>query len=186
MPFETLNKFLATLTLIADIKLCLFLILSIFIFAFHMKSKLYEKLLSFVSKNILLFGFILTTFGTIASLFYSEVAHLVPCSLCWYQRLFLFPQAILFGIAYIRKDRNILDYSIVLTSIGLLIGAYHILVQLGFSLPVPCSVNALTSCATKNFTYYGFVTIPVMSFTAFASLLLLLIIAKVKKPGFFS
>lgn len=180
MNFEILNKFLATLTLIGDIGLVLFLIVSLVLFAFHKKNKPFEKLLTFASKNVLLFGFLITIFGSVCSLFYSEVANLPPCSLCWYQRLFLFPQTILFGIAYVRKDKAILDYALSLTLVGTLIAAYHVFVQMGFALPVPCSVNSLVSCATKDFEYFGYITIPMMSLTAFAGLLTLICIGKKK------
>lgn len=180
MNFEILNKFLATLTLIGDIGLVLFLIASIVMFAFSIKCKSFEALMAFASKHILLFGFLITLFGSVCSLFYSEVVQLPPCSLCWYQRLFLFPQAILFGIAYARKDKNILHYTLPLTIIGALIAAYHVFVQMGFGLPVPCSVNSLVSCATKDFEYFGYITIPMMSLTAFAGLLTLQVIGKKK------
>ena len=181
MNFEFLNKFLAGLTLVGDIGIALFLLASLTLFAFHKKFQPLEKLQAFASENILLLGFAITLFGTVASLFYSEVAHLPPCTLCWYQRIFLFSQAILFGIAYARKDRNILNFTFVLTGIGLTIAVYHVLVQSGFSLPVPCSVNSLTSCATKEFQYFGFITIPVMSLTSYISLFILHGIAKMKK-----
>lgn len=181
MNFEIINKFLATLTLAGDLGLLLFGIACMAVFGFHIKIKPLHTLLAFVSKNALLFAFMLTLFGSVCSIFYSEVVHLPPCSLCWYQRLFLFPQVFLFGLAYARKDRNIFDYTLVLTTVGLFIAAYHILVQSGISLPTPCSINSLVSCAQKDFEYFGYITIPVMSFTSFASLLVLTLIAKKQK-----
>src|SRR3989339_1933832 len=59
----------------------------------------------FVSRAAIL-SFIVVFFGTASSLFYSEFAHFTPCTLCWWQRVFLYPQVILFAIVIWKRYKN--------------------------------------------------------------------------------
>ncbi|OIP57685.1 MAG: hypothetical protein AUK12_02910 [Candidatus Levybacteria bacterium CG2_30_37_29] len=124
-----------------------------------------------MSGNFLSFGFLVSLSATLGSIFLSEVAKYPPCELCWIQRVFMFPQAVILGIGMVKNDISARLYSVVLSTIGLLIAAYHILVQNG-QLLSPCS-NQSVNCSVKQFVYFGYVTIPVMSATAFAVLILL-------------
>lgn len=155
------NQITSTATLISHIFLILFLI-----FLLTRKRK---ALLGIVSQYSLQFSFIISLFAVVISLYYSEIANYVPCSLCWLQRIFIYPQALLFGIALWRKDRSIFIYALPLTIIGLIIGVYHVLVQLSPGLG-NCSSTAV-SCTTAYFLKFGYVSIPVMSLTAFVFLL---------------
>lgn len=138
-----------------------------------------RKLFSFLSRNYLSFSFLFALLATLGSLFLSEAGKFPPCSLCWYQRIFMFPQPIILGIALFKNDFNAKIYSASLALIGLLIALYHVILQ-NTTLPAPCSSDAV-SCSLKQFEYFGFITIPVMSATAFAGVLLLLLIGWSKK-----
>ncbi len=179
MPFDLINQTFATLTLLGLIGLGVFFIIWIFSSKFHFK--FFEKILSFVGNNWIILSLTIVLFATFSSLFYSQVVQLIPCSLCWYQRIFLFPQAFLLGMNFVNRKKQVLDSCLLLTFVGMSIAIYHIFVQLGFGLPTPCSINEVADCAVQPFTYYGFITIPVMSFIAFASLFTILCIAKKRK-----
>jgi disulfide bond formation protein DsbB len=124
--------------------------------------------MKFFQKNILLIGWIQSIAATLGSLYYSEIMHYNPCVLCWYQRILMYPLVLLIAVGILKKDKNLPNYVLPLSISGLLLSFYHILLQKGF-LPeavAPCAIGA--SCTTKYVGYFGFITIPVMSFTAFA------------------
>ena len=99
---SSVTQVLSILTVIGDILIAGFLILIIY--------KLLSKKkvdLDFIKENALLFAFIIALIATSGSLFYSEIAKYTPCKLCWFQRIFMYPQVILLGVALMRKARNI-------------------------------------------------------------------------------
>ncbi len=135
--------------------------------------------LRFLGQHGILFSFAVALVATLGSLFYSEVAGYEPCKLCWLQRIFIYPQALLLGMALWKKDRGITDYSIVLSAVGALIAGYHYLLQLGVAPSLPCAaVGYSVSCAQRFVMQFGYVTIPLMAFTAFLMILLFMISQK--------
>lgn len=92
-------------------------------------------------KSFFLLLFFLSFFGTMASLFYSEIMHFKPCVLCWYQRIFLYPIPIILLIGLLKKDLNSIFYVVFLSSIGLIIAFYHYIIQLTQSKSVVCEIG---------------------------------------------
>lgn len=170
---EIVLRVFSTLILVADIVIPSFLIL--FILNKKQKAPLLSGLFNFLSENFLPFSFLIALSATLGSMFLSGIAKIPPCDLCWYQRIFMFPLPIILGIALFKNDFKVKIYAGVLALIGFLIAIYHIILQ-NTSLPLPCS-NGAVSCASKPFEYFGYITIPVMSATAFAGILLLLLIS---------
>jgi len=112
------------------------------------------------------FALIVVIFATFGSLYFSEIAGFAPCTLCWYQRIFMYPQLLLITLALIKKDRSIAPYLFSLTGIGLLVALYQLLLPyLPFN-TVSCSTTAV-SCTIEYVSYFGFITIPLMSFISF-------------------
>lgn len=105
--------------------------------------------------------------ATAGSLYFSEIANYVPCTYCWYQRIAMYPMAVIVPLALALRDRSILRYSLALGGIGLAISIYHIQLQL---FPEQSSNScALTSpCTAKWVEAFGFMTIPQMAGTTFA------------------
>ena len=121
----------------------------------------------------LAFGVALT--ATAGSLYLSEVVGLIPCMLCWYQRIAMYPLVIVLGIAAWRRDAGIRRYVAPLAGIGALIAAYHAALQRLPGLPSgACSADA--PCSAIYVERFGFVTIPVMALVAFLAILVLLLI----------
>ncbi len=115
--------------------------------------------------------------ATLGSLFFSDVAGYEPCKLCWIQRIFMYPQVIILLIALIEKDARALVYSVALSAIGAVVAGYHYLLQLGIAPPLSCGATDYSvSCAEKVVMAFGYVTIPLMSFTAFVMILVFSII----------
>lgn len=122
----------------------------------------------FLRKYILYVAWVQALVAMLASLYASEIAHIAPCILCWYQRIFMYPLVAILAVGILRKDKNIPYYVLPLSISGLLIALYHYLLQLGV---IPESVAPCTagiSCASRLVQWFGFVTIPLLSLAAFA------------------
>jgi disulfide bond formation protein DsbB len=120
----------------------------------------------------LAFGVALVATG--GSLFFSEIEHFVPCKLCWFQRIAMYPLAVILGIAAWRGDVDVRRYVVPLAGIGALISLYHIGVERLPGLPTgSCSLDA--PCDLIWVERFGFVTIPVMALAAFLAIITLLV-----------
>ena len=167
---SNVTNILSLLTIFGNILIGYFLILFIF--------KKEIKVSGFLKKNALLFAFIVALIATSGSLFYSEIAGYDPCKLCWFQRIFMYPLIILFGIALIKKTRSVVHYAIPMSIIGGFIAAYHYAIQrLNYS--ASCSADG-TSCTAKYMFHYGYITIPMMALTAFILIIILCFILRSK------
>lgn len=128
-------------------------------------------------RNALWMSFVVALVATSVSLFYSEVAGFVPCVLCWYQRIFMYPLVPLLGLATIRKDDRAIDYALALALIGGGVAAYHVLGGVINEAAIQCSRFG-PSCAQVFFVKFGYVTLPVMSLSGFSFILALLLASK--------
>lgn len=109
---------------------------------------------------------LVATGAMLGSLYFSEVANFVPCELCWFQRIAMYPLAIILVTAAVRSDRAILPYVLTLSGIGLAISLYHIQLQI---LPDQGSFcDAVSPCSAKWVEGLGFLTIPQMAGISFA------------------
>lgn len=120
--------------------------------------------------------------ATMGSLYFSEILDLPPCRLCWYQRILMYPLVILFGVALIRKDKNVVYYALPMSIIGASIALYQYLLQmtpLSSVDPIKCSV--FESCSKIDKIYLGFITIPLLSLLAFLAIIGLMVLSLRKK-----
>lgn len=167
---STVNQALAILTIAGQI------ILVILIASLVIKR---NEPLNFFAKNALAFSFIVALTATLVSLFYSEAAGYEPCKLCWFQRILMYPQAIILGLAWLKKDRGVILYSLALSTSGALIAGYHYLLQIGLAPSVNCSaVGYSISCSQRFVMQFGYITIPLMSLTAFLIILSFMLMLK--------
>ncbi len=145
----------------------------------HAYSKKGTGIVSFFSRNVLPVGFLISVSGMVLSLVYSDVWGFAPCDLCWYQRIFLYPQVFLFAYAWWKKDYAVLSYSLVLSVMGLIIAGYHHALQVGYDVYKPCSTSPFAvDCAKPSFVEFGFVTFPLMAFVLFGFLIALIVTAR--------
>lgn len=125
--------------------------------------------------------FFASLFSAILTLVYSDFFGFVPCSLCWYQRICLYPIALISGIALIRKHTEVIDYLIALSIPGALIALYHHYLQMGGVSLLPCSADGISGasgCANRFFFEFGYITFPLMSFTIFLLIIMLSVLIK--------
>jgi len=126
-------------------------------------------------------SFLIALAATLGSLFVSEVLQYPPCVLCWYQRMAMFPLGVVFLVALWCDDRSYARYSLPFCAIGLAIAGYHNLLYYGV---IPEAITPCTqgvSCTARQVELFGFVTVPLMSFAAFACLAALGVLALDRK-----
>src|SRR5689334_11906054 len=122
--------------------------------------------------------------ATLGSLFFSEFSHFIPCRLCWFQRIAMYPMAVILLIGAIRRDfRGAALYVLPLPVLGAAVSIYHIYIE---SRPeaetAGCTIGA--PCSTKWMDKFGYVTIPTLALTAFAAIFILLVFAWMRtRPG---
>jgi disulfide bond formation protein DsbB len=120
-------------------------------------------------------AFIVSAIATGGSLFFSEIAHFIPCELCWYQRICMYPLSIITLLAAIRGDFRAARYLLPLPAVGACISIYHLLVENGVvGESTTCLVSAPGGCATKWINEFGYMTIPTLALTGFVLLIQLL------------
>ncbi len=147
------------------------------------KVKYLDKLKRFLAPKSYSLAFLLSLIATLASLFLSEVARLQPCILCWYQRIFMYPQPLLYYIGLIRREKVLKPYLLTINIIGAAVAAYHYLLQImPRSVYAPCSSDLSgVSCIKGYKFYFGFMSFPLMSMTVFILLIILLLFSKEKR-----
>ena len=109
--------------------------------------------------------------ATAGSLYFSEIAGFVPCRLCWYQRIAMYPLAVIGIVAALRRDRDVVWYAVPLASIGAGIAAYHYLIEWRPALDTgACSANG-PACTDIWFREFGFVTLAFMALAGFIGII---------------
>ncbi len=130
----------------------------------------------FIRKNALYLAWTQALVATLGSLYFSEVMHFTPCVLCWYQRIAMYPQVLLLGAGIIKRDKNVVLYSLPLALIGFIISIYHNLLYYKILPEAAAPCTAGVSCTTKFFAWFGFITIPFLSLTAFTVIIVCLVL----------
>lgn len=131
-------------------------------------------------------AWVMALIATLGSLYFSEVRGFVPCPLCWFQRICMYPLALLLGIAAYRSDAGIRLYAVPLAVVGWAVALYHVLENFGVvqSLKL-CSVGGGVSCNTRWPIFGGegalsrlndFISIPILSLAAFTLVLVFLLL----------
>jgi len=135
-----------------------------------------------VEKYALWIGFLVTFLAIVGSLLYSEIIGYTPCLLCWYQRICMYPLALIFFIAILKKDRNALPYTLALSTVGGVIALFQYCEQIFHTSLFPCeALGGETSCVNQFVFQYGYITIPMMALSVFLLMALVSIAGGIKK-----
>ncbi len=137
-----------------------------------------------ISWRLIFICWLIAMIATLGSLFFSEIMGLIPCELCWYQRIFIYPLAIILLIGLHPLDTGVVRYALPLAIIGLLFTVYHTLLFYGL-IPEnlqPCREGV--SCTDDSMVLMGFLPIPLLSLAAFMVIIpLLLKVRRLAKTG---
>ena len=122
--------------------------------------------------------FLVAAIATGGSLFFSEVAGFIPCELCWYQRICMYPLSITTPALSVRGDHRAARYRLPLPIVGAGVSIYHLLVENGVVKQAKaCLISAPGGCATKWINEFGYMTIPTLALTGFALAFVFLLLA---------
>lgn len=165
-----LNLFLGT----GAILLQVFSVFTLFFLFFGPKSNIF---LDYIKKHFLVIGFFISISASLFSLVYSEVIGFLPCVLCWYQRIFLFPQVFIFGAALWERGDKIVKYALPLLSIGFVISVYqNFIYYFADKGSLPCDASGISCYQQLVSEFGGYISIPMLSLTTFFALITLLLV----------
>jgi disulfide bond formation protein DsbB len=121
-------------------------------------------------------AFLVAAIATGGSLFLSEIAGFVPCELCWFQRICMYPLSIVTLLAAVVGDHRVARYLLPLPLVGAGVSVYHLLIENhAIATPQGCQIGA--GCAVKWINEFGYMTIPTLALTAFLLLIAFLTLA---------
>jgi Disulfide bond formation protein DsbB len=131
-----------------------------------------------IRKYSLYLAWLAAVTATLGSLYFSEVRGYIPCELCWYQRILMYPLSVVLGIAAFYDDLRIRKYVLPLSILGMCVSAFHYMEQKipGFASIKPCTQGV--PCSTQYINWFGFVTIPFLALVGFTLITLLLLFAQ--------
>jgi disulfide bond formation protein DsbB len=117
-------------------------------------------------------AFLVAAIATGGSLFFSQVAGYVPCELCWFQRICMYPLSLLTLFLAFHGDYRAARYLLPFPVVGAGVSVYHVLVENGVVKQTSaCLVSAPGGCATKWINEFGYMTIPTLALTGFVLLI---------------
>jgi len=127
-------------------------------------------------------GWLVAALSTLGALFFSGVMELPPCTLCWYQRIFLFPLVLVLPVGLFPFDAKVVRYALPLALAGWLVALFHVLLVAGW---IPEDIRPCTQgvpCSDVQIEWLGFVNIPLLSLLAFSTINALLVAAHFRSP----
>ena len=136
------------------------------------------KFWSKVQTNLVYLAWFQVLIATLGSLYFSEVMKLPPCTLCWYQRILMYPLVYIMAVAIVTTDTRLKLYSLPFSITGFLVATYHNLLYYHI-IPesiAPCTLGV--SCTTRQIEWLGFITIPLLSLIAFTITTIALLLYK--------
>lgn len=122
-------------------------------------------------------AWLVATISTLGALFFGEVMQLPPCVLCWYQRIAMFPLALILPIGLFPFDRKVVRYALPLAVLGWGFAVFHQLLVAGL---IPKSIQPCKQgvpCSETVIEWFGFLTIPLLAVAAFSTIIALLLAA---------
>ena len=133
-------------------------------------------------QGLFLYGaWVVSLVATFGSLYFSEIKGFVPCELCWYQRILMYPLTLILGIGTFQNDSSVKKFVLPLALIGGSISLMHYLEQKipGFGGIKPCVSGV--PCSSQYINWFGFITIPFLALVAFVIITFCMVLIKPKK-----
>lgn len=175
MTTETVTTFFAVLAVVALVAVAVTVVLGGLALAGRAPSW-WAPLRREIAPFALWFAWAVALTSTLGSLYLSEVANYPPCELCWYQRIAMYPLAVILVVAALRRDPQVRWYVVPPAAIGLGISVYHYLLE-RFPDSVASVCTADVPCSVVWVWEFGFLSIPAMAGIGFAAIMALVLIA---------
>ena len=164
---QTANTFFLVLTIAAWIGIFVLAPVALFTFGSRRLSAIADGLLGWVGPQARALAFVVAAMTTAGSLYYSQVAHFIPCELCWYQRICMYPLTAVLLVGLVRRDSAVRWYALPLIAVGAPLSLYHWLVERVPAFAATSSCSVVAPCTTPYFQKIGFVTLAFMALSAF-------------------
>jgi len=119
------------------------------------------------SEVVLFIAWVQAFLAVLGSLYFSEVKDFIPCEMCWFQRILMYPLVLLYGIALIKKDIRYAEAGLYMSGIGFLVSLYHYGIQKVPALQHGGESCGIVPCDGAYINEFGFVTIPFLAGIAF-------------------
>jgi disulfide bond formation protein DsbB len=161
------TNFLLVLTLFANAVVAFAVVLGIAALVSQRARDAVHALVDVFGPQSILLAWIVAIVTTAGSLYYSEHAGFIPCTLCWYQRILMYPLVIVLGVGWLRRDHQVWKTALPFVAIGAPLALYHWLVERvpWFASTSSCSLDV--PCTSPWFEKLGFVTLAWMSMSSF-------------------
>lgn len=164
---EVANTFFTILTLLANAALGFAIVIALVALVSTRARRFGAAVLDAVGPSARVTAWLVATVATLGSLYYSEVANFVPCRLCWYQRICMYPLAVILLIGVLRRDRGVRWYAAPFVIVGAPLALYHWLVERVAWFAEGSSCSAEAPCSVPWFQELGYVTLAFMAMSAF-------------------
>lgn len=129
-----------------------------------------------IRQNTLYLAWLVAVAAMLGSLYFSEIRGFIPCELCWYQRILMYPLSLILGIAAFYDEEKIKKYVLPLSILGILVSSFHYMEQKipGFAASNPCTQGV--PCNVQYINWFGFITIPFLALIGFTLITILLLV----------
>jgi disulfide bond formation protein DsbB len=114
----------------------------------------------------------------LGSLYFSEVAHYLPCTLCWYQRILMYPLTLILAIGLLRRDEHTPLLVLPFSLLGIGVSTYHVLLEKTDWFSAAATCQAGIPCTVLWINWFGFITIPFLALIAFLTITVMAIVAR--------
>jgi len=178
IDIHTANTFFTVLTFIANVAFLALVCVALATRAGSGDRSVAGRVVALVGPRAHRLALVVAVVTTAGSLFYSEIKDLIPCELCWYQRIFMYPLAAILAVGVLRRDRAVLWYAAPFVAIGAPLALYHWLVERVPSLSDSTSCSIAAPCAVPYFEELGYITLAFMDMSAFLLIGALLLVGR--------
>jgi disulfide bond formation protein DsbB len=164
---DVATNFFLVLTIVADAVVAIALVLGMAALVSRRARQGWIGLAAFLGPQALLVAWIVAIVTTLGSLYYSLHAGFIPCELCWYQRIAMYPLVVVLGVGWLRRDPKAWITALPFVVVGAPLALYHWLVERVPSFAESSSCSAFAPCTAPYFEKLGFVTLAWMSLSSF-------------------
>jgi disulfide bond formation protein DsbB len=175
-------NFFVVLTFVADAVVVATLALALACAVSRPARRAWVSVATFLGPQSLLLAWIVAVVTTAGSLWFSEYFHFVPCELCWYQRVLMYPLVVVLGVGWFRRDAKVWITALPFVVIGAPVSLYHWLVERVPSLAESTSCSIDAPCSAPYFEKLGFVTLAWMCLSSFLLIGALLAFLATSRP----
>jgi disulfide bond formation protein DsbB len=178
MSVDAVERFYALLAIAAIVAMLGLGVIRVFAVLSDSALDTYVSIARAIEARAVVAAWLVAALATAGSLYFSEVAGFEPCTLCWYQRIAMYPLVVILGLAALRRERRSPTGVVALAAIGALIAGYHVALEWVPSLDSGACAVA-TPCTFVWFRVFGFISLPTLALTAF---ILIIVLLRVRDP----